>query len=416
MSGIENDIVAELRRFGAHWVVWRDDAGKQQLHGVKATKAADGSTTTRGHPEPPVLTMSALGQLGRFGNQVFQYAFLRICAKASGATIQCAPWVGQSLFGHSDPSVSVSLEPLIETGPNADALLEIVPEFIPYIEKLSGKKAQRIGIEAISEGSDPGDLLGFFQWHTSAYRPHKEFFRSLFEPTENISAWADETMAALRRRGKTVVAIQLRVGDYKWLPQFAWTLMIPPQWWVEWLDSIWDQLDDPVLYLCSDDVAAVRHCFNKYQPITSDDLVTKLPETLRKSDAGFYPDFLVMTRADVLGISNSTFGFSAALLNRQARLFVRPHWDFKTRFTTFEPWDADPLLSLPGSRRRIFKDYGEMLRLSRATKGTTGQIVDALVHHPVSAAALLRYRMGFAYRTGGLRAVGDVFLARIWRR
>ena len=29
----------------------------------------------------PVLTMSSIGKLGRFGNQLFQYAILRICAE-----------------------------------------------------------------------------------------------------------------------------------------------------------------------------------------------------------------------------------------------------------------------------------------------------------------------------------------------
>jgi protein subunit release factor A len=47
-----------------------------------------------------VLTMSSIGKLGRFGNQLFQYAFLRICAERSGARIECPPWVGQALFGH----------------------------------------------------------------------------------------------------------------------------------------------------------------------------------------------------------------------------------------------------------------------------------------------------------------------------
>lgn len=356
--------------------------------------------------------MSALGQLGRFGNQVFQYAFLRICARTSGATIQCAPWAGQSLFGHADPSVSISLDPLLETGPNADALLEAVPEFIPFVETISGKKARRIGVDAMSEGTGPGDLLGFFQWHTSQYKPHKDFFRSLFTPEEDLRLRADASIAALRRKGKTIVAIHLRAGDYRWLPQFAWTLMVPPQWWVEWLDSIWDQLDDPVLYLSSDNIDAVRHWFRKYSPVTSLEFGTLLPDRLRDSGVGFYPDFFVMTQADVLAISNSTFSFSAAMLNERATIFVRPHFDLETRFTTFDPWDADPLLSLPGSRRRVFKNYGEMLRIARATKGRKGPLMDALIHQPVSAAALLKYRMVFAYKTRGFRGVRDVILSR----
>ena len=56
--------------------------------------------------DSPVLTMSSIGQLGRFANQLFQYAFLRICAQQSGARIECPAWIGQTLFGHQDAPIS----------------------------------------------------------------------------------------------------------------------------------------------------------------------------------------------------------------------------------------------------------------------------------------------------------------------
>ena len=58
--------------------------------------------------------MSSLGKLGRFGNQLFQYAFLRICAEKSGARVECPPWIGQTLFGHKDATISQQLPPAIE--------------------------------------------------------------------------------------------------------------------------------------------------------------------------------------------------------------------------------------------------------------------------------------------------------------
>jgi hypothetical protein len=55
--------------------------------------------------------MSSLGRLGRFGNQIFQYAFLRICANESGARVgneaSCPRSVG-ALFG-SKPRLSAEL-------------------------------------------------------------------------------------------------------------------------------------------------------------------------------------------------------------------------------------------------------------------------------------------------------------------
>src|SRR5689334_21725322 len=62
----------------------------------------------------PVLTMSRLGQLGRFGNQLFQYAFLRICAEKTGSRVECPTWIGETLFGHQDAPISQRLPPAIE--------------------------------------------------------------------------------------------------------------------------------------------------------------------------------------------------------------------------------------------------------------------------------------------------------------
>ncbi len=359
-----------------------------------------------------VLAMSTIGRLGRFGNQIFEYAFLRICARASNAKVQCAPWPGQALFGQYDPPVTVSLTPRVEQGSNFEGVILAVPEFMPYLQKAFAKSPERIGVTAMVDGVEPGDLIGLFQWHSSAYRPYKDSFRSLFQPCEDMRAWIDEPLALMRRRGKTVVAIHLRTGDYKWLPQFSWTLMVPPKWWVEWLDSIWYTLDEPVLYLCSNDVSSVRHWFAKYNPVTADDLIVETPERLGGLGVGFYRDFYVMTQADVLAISNSTFSFSAAMLNGRAQRFVRPSWDFQNPIVDFDPWDSDPLLFLGGGTAGLKKRYGEMLRVARELTGRKGALAAALLYHPVGILAMLGIRLRVAYLSRGLRGVFDLLLGR----
>ena len=114
----------------------------------------------------PVLTMSSLGQLGRFGNQIFQYAFLRICANESGATVECPPWIGQKLFGHADAPISRRLRPAIERGEFVESLFDLIPEFVPYLERLAELESSRIGSEALRNAPQNVDLWGFFQWPT----------------------------------------------------------------------------------------------------------------------------------------------------------------------------------------------------------------------------------------------------------
>jgi hypothetical protein len=70
-----------------------------------------------------VLSMSSLGKFGRFGNQLFQYAFLRICAQKNGVKVECPAWIGQTLFGHQDAPISKLLSPVVETKESQETLL-----------------------------------------------------------------------------------------------------------------------------------------------------------------------------------------------------------------------------------------------------------------------------------------------------
>ncbi len=138
-------------------------------------------TLDAANTQPSVLTMSSLGQLGRFGNQLFQYAFLRICAQKTGALVECPPWIGQTLFGHHDAPISQRLEPAIERKDREKILFDIVPEFVPYLEKLAGSKSRRIGSEILENGITNVDLWGFFQISTHLLAPHRDYIRALFQ-------------------------------------------------------------------------------------------------------------------------------------------------------------------------------------------------------------------------------------------
>lgn len=134
-----------------------------------------------------VLTMSSLAQLGRFGNQLFQYAFLRICAHKTGAIVECPPWIGQILFGHNDAPISRRLEPAIERKDDEKIFFDMIPEFVPYLEKLAGSKSRRIGSEILENGIVNVDLWGFFQISTRLLSPYQDYIRSLFQPVSDLN-------------------------------------------------------------------------------------------------------------------------------------------------------------------------------------------------------------------------------------
>jgi Glycosyl transferase family 11 len=316
-----------------------------------------------------VLTMSSLGQLGRFGNQLFQYAFLRICARKTGSSVECPPWIGQTLFGHNDAPISRRLEPAIECKDDEEILFDVVPELVPHIEKLAGTKIRRIGSETLEHGITNVDLWGFFQISTHLLAPYQDYIRSLFQPVSDLKSPLEEGLQILRSKGKTIIGIHIRRGDYITQVRTGFTLVFPESWYCEWLDKIWNDLEDPVLFLCSDDLDRILPAFEKFSPITSRDLQVELPERMQNANIEFYIDFFILSNCDIVATSNSIFSFAACLLNERGQMFVRPHWNFSSKFIVFDPWDSEPLLWIGDQKPKFFKSLSEIISTTYATQG-----------------------------------------------
>ena len=67
--------------------------------------------------KPRVVSMKGLGNQGRFGNQIFQYMFLKNYALKYNLQALVPPWVGDWLFGLRDLPASSSLPPACERRP-----------------------------------------------------------------------------------------------------------------------------------------------------------------------------------------------------------------------------------------------------------------------------------------------------------
>jgi hypothetical protein len=281
-----------------------------------------------------LITMNALGRMGRFGNQVFQYMFLRVYAKRYGLTYQCPRWIGQLLCGHDDPLVSESLPtyhevlkpPLLSPA----ALTETLP---PEGDEVRGH-----------------DYCGYAQPHVSYYRPDREFIRDLFQLNPKQSR-LDAGVTALRQRGATVIGLHMRRGD---TGRYIFYLT-PNQWYLDWLAKNWSRFDNPVLFIASEenrDAAA----FAEYNPVTSADLLDLSIEPYRRYNylecelntptpvsMDWLPDWYFLTQCNVLAIGNSTFSFSAAMMARNLRECWRSRLSTQT-FERIDPWDALPIV------------------------------------------------------------------------
>jgi tetratricopeptide (TPR) repeat protein len=257
------------------------------------------------------VTVSTLGNNGRFANQVLQYMFLRLYAELHGLEAQAPDWIGRPLFGAADPLPTGSFERVYEQGDlfcRALAGAEDAPLF------------------------DHHDLWGYFCYDTDYLAPHRDRIRGFFRPVPALADICRRATDTLRQRGTTLVALHIRHGDFGADDSYGRYRRIPLQWYQDWLAAIWPSLDRPVLYLATDD-PSVRAAFADYRPATADDLGAPI------AGAEFFLDFFVLTEADWLGISNSTFGFVASLLNARAQAFARP--DSRTgSLAPFDPWSA----------------------------------------------------------------------------
>lgn len=280
----------------------------------------------------PIVTMSCLGRNGFFGNQLFQYAFLRFYAMRHSLAFQNGRWVGEYLFGHRASPVRVKLPKVFDHKVTANAVFH--------------------SSRPVYKGRDFNGYYHFFS--TRYYLPYRQFFRYLFQPSRHVRDTLDQGMSRLRSMGRTVVAIHLRRGDYVKYLHEEWCYISPAEWYKDWLRTLWNTLDNPVLYIASDEIDQVVGDFREYAPVTSKEIFDNVPIPQKYRDNApnlngvsmsmdFFPDFHVLRSCDALAISNSTFSFSASMLNERATSFYRPHYETQ-RLAAFDPWDSYPLL------------------------------------------------------------------------
>ena len=254
--------------------------------------------------------MKSLGTNGRFGNQLFQYAFLRFYARHCGAAVETPSWVGQNIFGHADPKISRDLPTLsIICKEHLSALYEVSPP---------------VNV----------DLHGYFQ-ETGYYSDDKNFFRSLFVPrfaSELLSDW-------LPYAGRPVIGVHLRYGDYG----SGIFYETPLKWVLERLEREWNTLNNPLLYIASDDPRAVN-AFTRYQPVTWRDIFSVTPSVAASTIPEYYYDFFSLSMVNhMLIVSNSSFSFAAAMINKNCTTFLRPGLKAQ-KLVLFEPWNSSVLL------------------------------------------------------------------------
>jgi len=260
----------------------------------------------------PVFSMRTLGTNGRFANQMFQYFFLKYVAEKHDAIVETPPWTGEAFFDGPEGRRVSGDYPQIAQDPrnlDIDAMLRQV------------------------EGHREADIWGYFQYHTRSFAERRDLFRSIFRFRAPVLSVLDTAFSRLRGTDGTVVALHLRRGDYG----NSYFFIPPNAWYVAALREILPKLHKPVVYIASDEIGTVIDDFSEFSPVTSADLMPNL------IDQQFILDFFVLRMADAILASNSSFSVAAAMLNENARIFLRPDLT-AGKMIAFDPWNTPVLL------------------------------------------------------------------------
>ncbi len=268
----------------------------------------------------PAVASSTLGAIGRFGNQVLQYGFLRLYAERHGLALETPAWIGRELFGCREPPVAASRPVVTE--------LEL------------GLFSRDLDEPSRAAGAD---IWGWFQVDTATLARQRDLFRAVFRPVSPIAQRLAEAELRLRAGGRTPIGLHLRRGDYR--PASGHPLIdrlfqaTPTSQYRDWLERLWPTIEDPVLFLATDTPAGFIPEFAQFRSESAETLGAEMPA------APFLPDFFLLSRCAALAISNSTFSFAAALLAPPATICVRPDPE-RARLERFDPWASLPQLAV----------------------------------------------------------------------
>jgi hypothetical protein len=182
------------------------------------------------------------------------------------------------------------------------------------------------------------DISGYFHYHTKCLKEYKNLFFDTFSLDQNL---IDVVQGGLKKIEAKIIAVHVRAGDYVDLEKLngGFGFTITPSFseintTIQNL-SLMNKKSQQLIYLATDDLEYAAKGLASFgiDYITSKDIA---PDGCKYSD--LILDFCVLTLADVLLISNSSFSFSAAMLNKVGKSFFRPNINNK-KYQLFDPWD-----------------------------------------------------------------------------
>ena len=195
-----------------------------------------------------VLQMTEFGRMGRWGNQIFQYSFLKTYARRHDLEVRIPAWIGEDLYGFHDARPDTGDYPVVRE----KMLHGIDDTVIPHL----AEPLCNVNVE------------GWFQYHTSYYRPDKDYIQDLFGgPLPAVRERMAPPLDKLRHRGETLVGLHIRRGD----TGAGFAYLTPLAWYQELLEAKFSAWPHAVLFIATEDMTLLEN-FRRFNPLTVEDL------------------------------------------------------------------------------------------------------------------------------------------------
>ncbi len=233
-----------------------------------------------------MISFKKLGEYGRFGNQLFQYAFLRTQAKKLGVRFYCPAWLGEKVFLLDDESEKVS---------NEEVAFSYQED--PYQHGFN---------QSVNTIQDRTDVEGYFQsW---------KFFNK-----DDVARWFifnEDLFKGVREKYASIdfnkcIALHVRLGDYAEGSLMFYTPT--PQYFKDACKL----LGQGRVVVFSEDVTKVKQYLGDMPK-----------DTVFIEGNKDYEDFYLMTLCRDNVISPSSFSWWAAYLNKnpEKRVIMPKYW------------------------------------------------------------------------------------------
>ena len=240
-----------------------------------------------------IVSMSHLGTDGRLGHQFNHYLGLKMYAQRNNYQVETPDWLGRYIFEgcYHDPYIIGNYETIEANDP-------------VFLSSLQNKELPP---------SIAFNLKGGCFNPSTITKDEKKYIQKILRP---LPYWREQVKNFLnilkyKDSNRTIVSLHIRRGDFIKDGRYVPSSKV----YLDWLENFWNTLENPILYIASDDINNVVKDFISYNPYSYKNF------KLIDDNLDFIVDFFVLAQSNIMVKAGSSFSNLAALCNEECSCF-----------------------------------------------------------------------------------------------